>query len=278
MNEYIEAFGAEASAPDLRDYKIAKSSIGKEFPDAFELDMPPVKNQGTISSCVAHSIALVAEYYNKRQHNIENELSVGYIYGNRVPPLNTTEGMVTRFAISNFCSDGTPLLKDFPLHCEVPEIIDAVKEQKDTLHDKARQMRFTSYVKVTKEEEFKTALMDGNPIIIAVDWQKDMKVINGIISSEWKEKKYGHAMVIYGWNEDGWLIQNSWGLFWGNNGVAIWPYAYKLREAFAIIDTEDTHLDIDKPFVSKNKFQRFCIRIANQIYSFFYSIKYKLRH
>lgn len=65
LETYIVAFGAEPSDPDIRDYKIAKNSLKSEFPERFELEMPKVKNQGSIGSCVAHSIALVAEYFNK---------------------------------------------------------------------------------------------------------------------------------------------------------------------------------------------------------------------
>lgn len=276
QNQYTEVCGAGFSKPDLRDYKIAKSSIQSSFPEEYELSMPLVKSQGSVGSCVAHSICLVAEYFNKKQYDIDNILSVGYIYGNRVPPLNKTEGMITRFAIANFCVDGTPLATEFPLHCEVPEIIDAVAKVKDSLHDKAAQFRFTSYVKVSKPEEIKTALMDGNPVIFAVDWYKNTKVKNGIITSPRKEKTGGHAMVIYGWDANGWKIQNSWGANWGNGGCAIWPYEYKIREAYAIIDTEASALNIDKPHKATTKFGKWCIKIANIAYAWYYSIKYKL--
>ena len=271
--------GAGFSRPDLRDYRIAKASLNTEFPEEFELDyMSPVKNQGSVGSCVAHAIATCAEYFNWRQHNLVAELSPGYIYGNRVPPLGTGAGMVTRDAIANFCIDGAPLLLDFPLHCEVPEIIDAVAAQKEELHPRASKSHFSAYLKVSSEREIKTALLDGCPIIIAVDWQKDMKVTNGIIQSEWKESDGGHAMVIYGWDKNGWKVRNSWSIFWGNHGSAIWPYEYKIRELYAIIDTDDTLLDIDKPFAVKTKFGRWCIHVANRIYSVFFSIRYKLKH
>ena len=275
---FIVTLGAVHSNPDIRDYKIAKKSLQTEFPAEFELEMPPVKNQGSVGSCVAHSIALVAEYFNKIQHNIDNEISVGYIYGNRVPPLGSGAGMVTRYAISNFCADGAPFVSDFPLHCEVPDIIAAVEEKKDQLHNTARQFRFTSYVKVVKEEEIKTALINGSPVIVAVDWQKDMKVKDGKFNSSWQEKDGGHAMVICGWDKDGWIIQNSWGVFWGNGGVATWPYDYPVRELYAIIDTETTPLNIKKPFAAKTQFGKWCVRIANKVYCFFYKIGYKIKN
>lgn len=271
--------GAGFSRPDLRDYKIAQTSLYTDFPEEFELDyMPPVKNQGSVGSCVAQSIATCAEYFNWRQHDLTTELSAGYIYGNRVPPLGDGAGMVTRYAINNYCADGTPYLSDFPLHCEVPEIISAVAAQKDALHDKATNFRFTAYVSVATEQEIKTALMDGNPIIIAVEWQEDMKVVNGKVHSDWKAPDGGHAMVLYGWNKDGWLIQNSWSIFWGNGGRAVWPYEYPIRELYAIIDTEDTHLDIDKPYAVKTKFGKWCVRMANRLYALVYNWKYKLTY
>lgn len=276
--QYTEALGADFSPPDLRDYKIDKSSLSSEFPEEFALKMPPVKNQGFVGSCVAHSICLVAEYYNSIQHNINAPLSVGYIYGNRVPPLDTRKGMVTRYAISNFCIDGTPFETDFPLHCEVPEIIEAVQKEKDALHDAARNARFTSYVKVSSEKEIKTALMDGNPIIIAVDWQKDMRVKDGKFYSSWKEKSCGHAMVIYGWDKDGWKVQNSQGILWGNKGTAVWPYEYKIREHYAIIDTETTKLNIKHPHSAQTKFGKWLVSLVNKIYSVAYGFWYKIKH
>jgi len=276
--QYMETLGAEFSAPDIRDYRIDSSSLQSEFPAEFELPMPPVKNQGSVGSCVAHSIALVAEYFNQQQYGIANEISVGYIYGNRVPPLNKTAGMITRFAISNFCADGAPTFNDFPLHCEVPDIITAVEKAKDSLDALARQFRFTSYIKVSKEKEIKTALMQGYPVIIAVDWYNDMKVKDGVITSNFTQKSGGHAMVLYGWDENGWKIQNSWSVFWGNQGRAVWPYDFKLREAYAIVDTETTPLNIKKPFKTQNKFLRTLVNIANKIYSVFYSLWYRIKH
>lgn len=273
---FIVALGAKFSPPDARDYKIAKTSLNTEFPESFELTMPAVKNQGSVGSCVAHAIATTAEYFNIQQHNLDTELSVGYIYGNRAFPLNNQAGMVTRYAISNFCADGTPFASDFPLHCEVPKIIEEVEKVKDSLHDKAVNFRFTSYVVVSTEQEMKTALMDGSPIIIAVDWYDDMKVKDGKFNTSKKNKAGGHAMVIYGWDKEGWKVQNSWGVFWGNGGKAVWPYKYELRECYAIVDTENTKLDIDKPYSGKSKFEKWCVRIWNKIYAFIYNLKHRM--
>ena len=44
----------------------------------------------------------------------------------------------------------------------------------------------------------------------------------------------GHAVVCYGWNETGLLIQNSWGAGWGIKGCFIIPYEYGFTEAWVI--------------------------------------------
>ena len=56
--------GALFSPVDVRDYRLACVSNESEFPDEFELHMPKIKNQKSISSCVAHSIASTIEYFN----------------------------------------------------------------------------------------------------------------------------------------------------------------------------------------------------------------------
>lgn len=276
IKNYIEAFGAEMSDPDIRDYRIATASLETDFPEEFELSMPPVKNQGSVGSCVAQSIALAAEYYNKAQYNSDDKISVGFIYGNRVPPLGKKQGMITRYAIANYCAEGAPLEKEFPLHCEVPEIIEAVEAQKDSFYESAQKYRFASYIKTATEQEIKTALMKGYPVIIAVDWQKDMYYRNGQFYSTFLYgKSGGHAMVIYGWTKNGYKVQNSWGEDWGNKGTAIWPYLYRIREAYSIIDADDTTLIIKKPFATNNKFTKFCVKLLNRFYCLWYKLKDK---
>ena len=271
-NETIEyGFGAEFSAPDLRDYKINKNSLLTEFPKEFELsNMPDIKCQGVINSCTAMAVTTVAEYYSIKQHDIQ-ELSAGFVYGNRVPPLHEKSGMNLKHTIAQFCKDGAPLQESFPFHYEVPAIITAVKNKKEKLAEEAKNFAFSTYVTVPTEQEIKTALMYGAPVIISIYWPWDVKVNKGVIhSSRLNDTKTGHCLVIYGWDERGWKVQNSWGKVWGDNGRAIWPYDYPIRNAYAIFDTENTPIDIKKPHKSKTKFGKWLVKLGNKIYSFFY--------
>ena len=83
LPDYIESCGAILSKTDVRDYKAVCVATTEDFPEEFELQMPDVKNQGSVGSCVAHSIALTIEYFSRLQGDDAREMSVGFIYANR---------------------------------------------------------------------------------------------------------------------------------------------------------------------------------------------------
>ena len=270
----VESLGALFSKTDVRDYKIDCASAPMEFPDEFELEMPRVKSQGAVGSCVAHSISTVIEYFNRLQENSSAEMSVGYIYGNRTNTKHTGRGMYTREAIAATCKYGDVPKELFPYNEEVPEIIEKFNAQAEELFTQGQPNRFTSYYKLSNEDEIKTSLMQNGPVIFAMKWYKDIKVVDGVIATSQKSDGGGHCMVIYGWDKRGWKIQNSWGTGWSKGGKAILPYDVKIREAWGIIDTlSGTKTDVIKPYSSDigkivAKVVNACIGIVNYIMSF----------
>lgn len=250
--DYIQSLGALFSKKDVRDYKIDCVSAPVEFPTEFELDMPKVKSQGSVGSCVAHSIATTIEYFNNLQQNNNEEMSVGYIYGNRTNTTYTGSGMYTREAIAVTCKYGDVPKVLFPYNEEVPDIIGKFNNQSDELFSKSQPNRFTSYYRLYTDDEIKTSLIQNGPVIFAMKWYDDIEVIDDVITTSQKTDGGGHCMVIYGWNELGWKIQNSWGKNWANDGRAILPYDVKIREAWGIIDTlTHTETNVVKPYNSK---------------------------
>lgn len=228
--------GAIFSQKDVRDYRIACAS-NVEFPIEYELEMPEVKNQGNVGSCVAHSISTVIEYFSRLQGDENGEMSVGYIYGNRTNTDHKGWGMVVRKALEATCEYGDVTKASFPYNEEVPNIISKFEASVCTLIAKGYPHRFSSYYRCRTETDIKTALMKKSPVIMAMKWYADIKVVDGVINTACgSQYNGGHCMVIYGWNEQGWKIQNSWGAEWGNNGRAILPYNVPLSEAWGVID------------------------------------------
>ena len=261
------ATGALLSPVDVRDYRLAKVSQATELPEEFELKMPAVKNQDTISSCVAHSIATTVEYFNIKQHDDATKMSTNYIYGNRIGHDHDGPGMYIKKAVASTCKYGDVTLKDFPGNTEVPEVIEMFNKKKDKLYDKGLLSRFSYYYSVKSQREIKTSLMENGPVIFSIRWYDDMKIEDGILKTDKQGDAGCHCMVIYGWNKDGWLFQNSWGTSFGKNGRAVLPYDIKILEAYSIVDNIIAGVEVKKPYSSK--IGRFFAKIINWFLNLF---------
>ena len=258
----VASMGAIFSPIDVRDYKPAEVARAMEYPTAFSVELGKVKNQGAVSSCVAHSLSEVLEY-SWRDKNID--MSVGFIYGNRKTSDYKEEGMIVRDALKALNQYGDVENSKFDYNKEVPKVIELFEEKYPELKDGALPFKIEKYYRCNTPEEMKTALMVDGPLVFAMKWFSDIKVgKDGIMKSTWDPNLNGggHCMVIYGWNENGWLIRNSWGTTWGKGGNAILPFDAPIRECWGIRDEIDENdVDIVKPY--NNKVAQFFAKIIN---------------
>lgn len=250
--DYIESFGAIPSPKDVRDYTAVCTASAADFPEEFELSMPAVKNQGRVGACVAHTLATTIEYFNRLQGDGTEEMSVGFIYGNRGEYDYDGKGMVTSQALNRVQKCGCVTAKRCNVYSEAPEIVNYIQGQLVNYLIEAYPNRITSYYRLTTDDEIKASLMQNGPVIFAMNWFKDINVTNGIIKTNGVKSDSSHALVIYGWNQDGWKIQNSWGTSWGNGGRAILPYTVQREETWGIIDTYSENMRIKQEEHLKN--------------------------
>lgn len=230
--------GAICSPKDVRDYKgVCTTTI--QFPQEYESYVPDVKNQGNVGSCVAHSLAEVIEYFTYKQENKKASMSTGFIYGNRINSNHKDSGMIVRDALKAVANNGTTKYEDFPYNIEVPEAIEKFNNSLLDLEYKAYPNKISSYYLIISDAVLKASIMNGDAVIFAIPWYRDIEVVNGVIKTKAEKGNYDghHCMVIYGWNKDGWLIQNSWGTDWGKDGRAILPYNIPRNETWGIRDT-----------------------------------------
>lgn len=253
--------GAILSTKDVRDYVgIAGAGIS-EFPEEFQLEICPIKNQGTVNSCVAHALASVMEYYNQQQTGEFIEMSTAYIYGNRQDHNYIGKGMSTRDALKQSMRYGTPPYELCKGNYEVPRAIDIFNECAIRLYPDAYKNRITGYYLAHGESEKKAALLKGCPIVIVVNMAKfelsyKKTVINGAqiyhsyLQTKDNESNSYHCMYIFGWNKDGWLVANSWSTVWGTNGKTILPYDAPIEESWAVEDVycEQTQAELQRKY------------------------------
>ena len=268
--DYIESCGAILSPIDVRDYKVACAAMAEDFPEEFELSMPNVKNQGSVGSCVAHSLAVAIEYFSRLQGDDTREMSVGFIYANRSTSSHTGRGMIVRDALEAVRKHGNVAQTLFPYNKEVPEILELFNSNYINIAPDAYQNKITSYYRVYSENEIKASLMEHGPVIFAMEWYSDIKIKNGIMNTKQESSSQNghHCMVIYGWNKDGWLMQNSWGSLWGNKGRAIIPYDVKFNEVWGVIDEYSENLkreELNRLYVANAELETQIVRLNTDV-------------
>lgn len=236
VNNMERKYGYIKSPRDPRDYKINRSYI-EELPERFEVSYSHIKDQLNINSCVAHSVSEILEAQDGINY------STDWIYGYRPDGYYQGEGMITAEALKTVNKVGSLPNDILPGNTEIPDAKIIVENNLDEYVQKAQNNKIISYARLNTINDIKHALYTiKKPVLLAIDVG-----INGIVLNENNiayipdEYVSGHQMVCYGWNEVGFLIQNSWGEDWGDNGTFILPYEYPIVEAWAM------YMNNDKP-------------------------------
>lgn len=230
-------YGCHPPKIDLRDYKLnPEVASAAQLPDEFALEeRMKIKNQMTVSSCVAHAMSSILEYHD----NGRRELSTNFIYGiQREVCGREAPGMYLSDACKIVNQYGDMIEDDCSGNNEVPKSCDIAEKAFNDAEklERAKHFKVTRYFNCNSNADIKYAIMNYGPVLCSIKWYDKYKVNDGIISFN-QTSDYGyHAIVIYGWNKDGFLCQNSWGILWGNKGRFILPYDYKIREAKGLVD------------------------------------------
>lgn len=240
MNNNEFAFGCLEPKKDFRDYRLnGKVAMSLQLPDSFEVQHSPIKNQGGVCSCTAHAVAEVLEAINKN----EEKYSTNWIYGYRPFGYYIGTGMYPRQAIKTTADEGYVLYDDFKGNDEMNAVKETVDKNIDFLKEKAKDRKTFSYAALQTKQEVKEAIfLTGYPVLLCIHCA-DPFILDDENCLVYGEKFNGyHAMVCYGWNEKGLLIQNSWGENWGEKGTCILPEEYPFSEAWLIANTEEDYL------------------------------------
>ena len=176
--------------------------------------------------------------------------------------------MYIREALKTINKLGDCYQTDCPGNHEYETAMKNVEEKLDTLKDKAHPHRISSYVRLNNIADIKSALMDHGYVVVSMKWHTDYKLKNGVYTyTNANDTRGNHCVVIYGWNENGWLVHNSWGKSWGQKGKFIVPFDFQWNEAWAVTDTIINDEDIIKP--ADNWFTK----LINWIRNLFNSVK-----
>ena len=219
---------------DVRDYTI---KAGTDFPEAFSLEIQvPVKDQGLKPTCTAHALASAVEYHHKRQHQDYEEFSTEFLYGLREKGYYVGNGMSIRDGLTTLLKYGNVFKSDCPGNHDYEKAMERVSANIDKLKELAFPHRISAYFKITNADELKTALMKYGVVVVSMYMHKNARLVKDVYTFDDTKRRGAHCIFIYGWNEKGWLAQNSWGVLYGWDGRFIIPFDFKFIEMWGIID------------------------------------------
>ncbi|MBE6210394.1 MAG: hypothetical protein E7130_02010 [Rikenellaceae bacterium] len=199
----------------------------------------PIKNQGPQGSCLSFALTSIFEYAMRSvNHREEYDLSERFLYYNarRIDPtvtdLTQDTGLTFRNAIDALAKYGitTEALCKYN-----PEIYDEAPSDAAYEDAKKRLLRKALGVPLAVDA-IKSALEDGYPVAASFTICQSFANINHGFIPMPEESEIGtdqdndshHAMVIVGFEDklQCFLVRNSWGTAWGEQGYCYIPYSY----------------------------------------------------
>ena len=263
--------GAIRSSVDARDYQVVCTS--EELPPTYQVpgNLPKVKSQGAVGSCVAHALSSILEYHEEQECGQYYRLSTDFIYGlQREVSGRASSGMIMRDACKIARNYGDTPYQYCSTNTEMPEaanIAEALLNDKDATKY-AEHYKVKSYARCYTTDAIKHAIMEYGPCLAAIQWYKKY-IIDELDRIHFSgEMSGGHAFMIYGWNGLGWLCQNSWGRWFGNDGRFILPYEQGVRECWSLVDADND--DIVVP--ARNTLLDYIYMFGNALANFFTAI------
>ncbi len=210
---------AVPSPDDDRDW-IAESIFKYEFKLPKSLDyrgsLTSIRNQQQQGSCAAQTAACMKEWQERQDIGYMNHMSPQFIYNNREN--QNSEGMYARDVMKILSTIGCCTELDYPYGIE-----ESPQNINPEIYKKAENFKIKSYAKINTIDGLKKALFINGPCYIAFPVYNNSTRM--WIPKRGEKRDGGHAMTVVGYNKDGFLIRNSWGRLWGDNGYC--NYSYK---------------------------------------------------
>ena len=208
------------SPRDHRDYLYVGSSERPVLPSVVDYrpQLQRIRDQGDQGSCYAQAAACMKEW----QEKLDEYMSPQFFYNNRPNKYDddpeNDDGMYGRDVMKLLVSIG--ICRERVYHYGRIEPKNKIPPE---IYEEAKHYRIKSYVQVKSIASLKECLWTHGPCLITFpvyNWG----------SSFWKKQSHfarrmgGHAVTVVGYNEDGFIIRNSWGTKWGDKGYTIYPY------------------------------------------------------
>lgn len=240
---------------DDRDFTLGSimDTTGSTLPESYRTPTTvPVLSQGSIGCCVACALASCRYIQEELLEGKASKFSVNYIYGNRLDSDYKGSGMITREALKTVLDYGDCLWDVFPGYSLYETASEDYSKNKHHYDGSALPYRINSYYRVYTETEIKTAVHELGCVVMSINVNDAFRypTSDGYVEYDSTQDMGGsHLVTVIGWTADRhWVILNSWGDDYGDNGYCYLSFDYPWKEAWTMTDTNryQKHMGIKK--------------------------------
>lgn len=244
MSRKNQGYGWIPDLPDHRDHiYVMPFSPADLFPSNVDLraNCPPVYDQGHLGSCTSNAIAGALEF-----DQIKEGLSSIFVpsrlfiyYNERVieGTVTTDSGAQIRDGMKSVGKQGACSEVEWPY-----DINNFTTQPSASCYQDALLHRAISYQRVNRDlQHMKSCLTEGYPFIFGFtvyeSFESDTVAKTGVVPLPGPGEKVlgGHAVMAIGYDDSTqrFLVRNSWGTSWGQEGYFTMPYAYLTHRGLA---------------------------------------------
>lgn len=246
--------GALQSPKDDSDWifeSLAQGANGtaRVIPDEFDLReyMQPSRNQGTRGTCAAFTAAAIKEIQEAKKDVFNDWMSPEFIYYHRNNKPRT--GMYGRNVFEILKTIGSVPESAYPYKRVEKNNLPAPSAE---LYETASQFRIAGFARVTTIEGLKRALLELGPCYLLLPLHRTRpefwRAVNKTDTSNG-----GHAVVVIGYTIEGFILKNSWGRKWNNDGTIVFPYVDWGAQLECWVTIDETNKEVIKPYNSKRR-------------------------
>jgi len=233
----IEWYGWVPDIPDQRDFRYSvPQAVAADLPTRVDLraDCPPVFEQMALGSCTANAIVAAHMFGQKKQGAAEivtlSRLFVYWNERNMEGTVGVDAGAMIRDGMKSVADLGACHETRWPY--DIPKFRD---RPGDDCYADALEHQAVTYYRVGQDlREMKGCLAAGYPFVFGFavyeSFESQEMSLTGALGLPRKGERNlgGHAVLAVGFDDSSrtFLVQNSWGADWGQQGFFTVPQEY----------------------------------------------------
>jgi C1A family cysteine protease len=237
MPNQIKRFGWIPDLPDQRDHLFsAPINALAQLPPSVDLrpQCPPIYDQGELGSCTANGIGGAIEFTQMKQHSptVFTPSRLFIYYNERVMEgtIESDSGAMIRDGIKSVAKQGACPETLWPY-----VIANFAEKPPQACYDSALHNTVKRYQRLAQNlTQMKGCLAAGYPFVFGFtvydSFESQAVAQTGVVPMPGPTEQVlgGHCVVAVGYDDaqQRFILRNSWGTSWGQQGYFTMPYAY----------------------------------------------------